>query len=99
MYCQIERQRCNEDEEQITVNWEMKKKKEEQYGLEKCSNANGIKCNSTKVKGHVLEKEGIFCYKLVADQAEMTEWKKDMNILINHRTIVNNQHDVAVGKD
>ena len=59
IYCQIQRQCCSEDEEQLMVNWEMKKKKKELYGLEKCNNANGIKCNSTKVKDHVLRRKGI----------------------------------------
>ena len=49
IYGQISGQCSSEEEEQLIVNWEMKKRKKELYGFEECSNANGIKCCSMKV--------------------------------------------------
>lgn len=57
IYCQIQGQRCIEDD-QLMVKCEMKKKKE-RYDLKKCSSANGIKYNSMKVKDHILRRKGI----------------------------------------
>lgn len=76
---QIKGQCCSEDEERLMVKCEMKKKKE-LYDLKKRSSANGIKCNSTKVKDHILRRKWNFCYNLGADQPKVTEWKKDMGI-------------------
>lgn len=98
IYCQIQGQWCSEGEEQLMVKCEMKKKKE-LYDLKKCSSANGIKCNSTKVKDHILRRKWNFCYNLGADQPKVTEWKKDVGIWISHRMSLSNQHYVAVGKD
>lgn len=71
IYCQIQGRCCSKDEEQLMVIWEMKKKNE-LYGLEKCSNASGIKCNSTKVKDHVLRSKGIsaISWELISDIVE-----------------------------
>lgn len=53
IYCQIQGQRCVEDD-QLMVNCEMKKKKE-RYDLKKYSSANGIKYNSKK--DHILRRK------------------------------------------
>lgn len=79
IYCQIQGQCCSEDEKWLMVNWEMKKKKE-LYGLEKCNNANGIKCNVTKIKNHVLRRKGISALSWGADQPGVTEWRKDVGV-------------------